>query len=111
MAETLRSDGRAVEVVVTTAVAKGDAVLADDWHGIAMGSASSGETVALEIAAREHELNIGSVVAAKGALLYLDASTGAITATSSGNRPFIKVTVAKDANNYVWGILLPQTTV
>lgn len=111
MAETLRSDGKAVEVVVTKAYAKGDAVLAQGWHGIAMGSASSGETVAIEVATREHEINVGGVAAAKGALLYLDASTGAITATSSGNRPFIKVTVAKDANNYVWGILLPQTTV
>jgi len=110
MAETLRSDGRAVEVVATKTVAKGDPVLAESWHGIAMGAAASGETVALEIAAREHEINVGGVAAAKGAILYLDASTGAVTATSSGNRPFIKVTVAKDANNYVWGILLPQTS-
>lgn len=108
MAETLRSDGKAVDVTVDAAVEKGDVVLAQGFHGIAMGDAASGEEVALEIALREHEINVGSVTAAKGATLYLTPA-GAITATASTNRPFLKVTVAKDANNYVWGVLLPQS--
>lgn len=108
MAETFRSDGKAVDVTVSAEVEKGDVVLAEGFHGIAMGNAASGEEVALEIALREHEVNVGeSVAAAKGAVLYLTAA-GAITATVGSNRPFLKVTKAKDANNYVWGVLLPQ---
>lgn len=107
MASTLRSDGKAVEVVVSKAYTKGDVVLEQGFHGIAMENAASGDTIAIEIALREHEVNVGSVAAAKGAVLYL-TSAGAISATASGNRPFLKVTLAKDANNYVWGVLLPQ---
>lgn len=109
MADSFRSDGKAVDVVVAAAVTKGSPVVAEGWHGVAMADAASGETVALEVAAREHEFTVGGgVTAAKGDILYL-TSAGAFTNTSSGNRPFIKVTVAKDANNVVWGILLPQT--
>lgn len=113
MADTLRSDGKAVEVAVNATVTKGDLVrknvnTTEDFFGIAMQDAVSGDTIAIEIAQREHEINVGGVTAAKGAVLYLDASTGAITATSSGNKKFLKVTVAKDSNNYVWGVLLPQ---
>lgn len=108
MAETLRSDGKAVDVTVSATVTKGDVVLAEGFAGIAMQDAVSGETIALEIAQREHEINVGSVVAAKGAVLYL-TSAGAITATVGSNKPFCKVTVAKDANNVVWAVLLPQS--
>lgn len=77
-----------------------------------MQDAVSGETIALEIAQREHEINIGSVAGAKGAILYITAATGAITATAgSGKAPFAKVTVAKDSNNVVWAVLLPQGVV
>lgn len=108
MAETLRSDGKAVDVVADKSVTKGDPVLLEGFHGIAMSDASSGDTLAIEIALREHEINVGaSVTAAKGDVLYL-ASDGSITNTSTGNRAFAKVTLAKDANNYVWAVLLPQ---
>lgn len=110
MADTLRSDGKAVDVVVSATVTKGVPIVAEGWHGIPMADAVSGETVALEVATREHELTVdSSVVAAKGDILYL-TSAGVIDDSSSGNRPFLKVTVAKDANNVVWGILLPQVT-
>lgn len=107
MAETLRSDGKAVEVTLEKTVTKGDVVLAEGFFGISMQSGSSGDIIAIEIAQREHEIQVPSEVSAsKGDVLYLDAN-GAITTNSSG-RPFLKVTKAKDANNYVWGILLPQ---
>lgn len=107
MSETLRSDGKAVEVTLTSTVSKGDVVLADGFFGIAMQSGSSGDVVALEIAQREHEIEIPSGLSAdKGDILYLNSS-GVITTTDS-DTPFMKVTKAKDANNYVWGILLPQ---
>lgn len=107
MSETLRSDGKAVDVTLTSTVSKGDVVLVDGFFGIAMQSGSSGDVVALEIAQREHEIEIPSELSAdKGDILYLNSS-GVITTTSS-DTPFMKVTKAKDANNYVWGILLPQ---
>ena len=112
MAETLRSDGKAVDVTVDATITKGDVVYKDGFAGIARQDAVSGETIALEIAQREHEINIGSVAGAKGAILYITAATGAITATAgSGKAPFAKVTVAKDSNNVVWAVLLPQGVV
>lgn len=112
MAETLRSDGKAVDVTVDATITKGDVVYKDGFAGIAMQDAVSGETIALEIAQREHEINVGGISAAKGAILYITAATGAITATAgSGKAPFCKVTVAKDSNNIVWAVLLPQGVV
>lgn len=109
MAETLRSDGKAVEVTLTAPTEKGVQVYLDGFFGITMQAGSSGEDVAIEIAQREHELEVGSgITAAKGDILYIDAD-GAIT-NDNTDVPFMKVTVAKDANNYVWGILLPQKT-
>lgn len=107
--DTLRSDGNAVEVTAPDAGCdKGDVIVANDFFGIAMVDADSGETLAIEIAQREHEIAIpADVAAAKGAILYLTAA-GVIDDEASGNKAFLKVTVAKDSNNYVWGILLPQ---
>jgi hypothetical protein len=111
MADSLRSDGKAVNVTYSRATpkAKGNPELLDEFHGILMQSASSGDEVALEIAQREHEITVGAgITAAKGDILYIDTD-GAITNTNS-DRPFMKVTVAKDASNIVWGIILPQKT-
>lgn len=107
MADTLRSDGNAVEVAAPNAgVSKGTPILSDGFHGIAMHDAASGETVAIEIAQREHELNVGGVTAAKGDILYI--TTANVISNTNTNRAFFKVTVAKDSNNIAWGILLPQ---
>lgn len=109
MTVTLRSDGKAVDVELTETTAKGEVISIDGFFGITMAAGSSGDTVAIEIAQREHEISIpGELTANRGDILYLDSS-GAITTTDS-DKPFMKVTVAKDANNYVWGILLPQYT-
>jgi predicted RecA/RadA family phage recombinase len=107
MADTLRSDGKAVEVTLLSTVSKGELVYLDDFFGITMQAGSSGDIVAIEIAQREHELEVGAgITAAKGDVLYVDGE-GEIT-NDSGDTAFMKVTKAKDANNYVWGILLPQ---
>lgn len=106
--ETLRSDGKAVRLTANAVVTKGDVVYLDGFFGVAMHDAVSGEEFEAEIAQREHEINVGqSITAAKGDVLYI-TSAGAISNSAGGNKPFMKVTVAKDANNYVWGILLPQ---
>jgi hypothetical protein len=73
-----------------------------------MADGSSGDTIAIEIALREHEIEVGAgITAAKGDILYIDTS-GDIT-NDSGDTPFMKVTSAKDANNIVWGVLLAQS--
>lgn len=111
MAETLRSDGKAVDVTVLGTVTKGDVVSADGFAGIALQDAVSGEEIAIEIATREHELTVGSsVTAAKGDILYVVTDTGVLSNTDDGTtKPFAKVTVAKDANNVCWAVLLPQS--
>jgi|SRR3972149_8456538 len=109
MAETLRGDGKAVDITLTEYKAKGSVVLVDGFFGITMAAGSSGDTVAIEIALREHEIAVPEgVTASKGDILYL-STAGVITNTTS-DKPFMKVTVAKDSNNYVWGVLLPQYT-
>lgn len=107
--ETLRTDGNAVDVVFTggTPQEKGTPWVDDGFFGILMAAASSGDTVAMEIAQRVHELVVGSgITAAKGDILYISAAR-AITNTAS-DTPFMRVVKAKDANNVVWGLLLPQ---
>jgi hypothetical protein len=107
--ESLRSDGKAVEVTLVATTEKGYPVYLDGFFGIAMQSGSSGDVVAIEIASREHEVTVGSgVSAAKGDMLYI-ANDGTISATDDGNTvPFMKVTKAKDENDVIWGILMPQ---
>jgi len=105
---SMRQQGGAVDVTVTQeAVLKGEPVLADGFHGIAMQNASSGDEIAIEIAQRVHELNVGSLTAAKGDILYITAA-GALTNTVGSNKKFGKVVSAKDSNSIAWVLLLPQ---
>jgi hypothetical protein len=104
------SDGDAVDVTLNRATLKGKPGYFQGFHGMTQGAGSSGDLVALEISNREHELVVGSgVSAAKGAILYIHFD-GTVDATASNGVPFLKVTVAKDANNVVWGVILPQNT-
>jgi hypothetical protein len=117
-----RSDGKAVVVTAVSEFDKGAFVRKHrgvdvSWSGFACANAVSGDQVALTIAPYEFELMIPSDVEAEvGAILYIEKDTGEITdkeETGEGenekdNVPFMKVTVEKDENNVVWGILLPQ---
>ena len=106
--QTMRSDGKAVEVVLTADTEKGTPVYLDGFHGITLERGDSGETVAIEVAQREHEITVEEgVTADKGDILYIH-DDGSVDATASEGVAFMKVTVAKDDNNVVWGILLPQ---
>lgn len=103
---SMRTQGAAVDVTLTKAVEKDNVVVADGFFGIAMQNGSSGDEIAIEIAQRVHELNVGSIAAAKGDLLYVDAD-GVLT-VDSGDTLFGKVVSAKDSNNIAWVLLLPQ---
>lgn len=104
---SFREDGKAIDVYVSYDADKDDPVFAEGFHGMAMEDAASGDKVAIEIAQRVHEIVVGSgVTAAKGDILYINDDQ-TITDTT-GDRPFMIVTVEKDANDVVWGLLLPQ---
>jgi len=117
-----RSDGKAVVVEAVSDFDKGAFVRKHvgvdvSWFGFACQDVVSGDNVALTVAPYEFELVIPSDVEAEvGSILYLVKDTGEITdeeSTGEGeeeedNVMFMKVTVAKDANDVVWGILLPQ---
>jgi len=112
-----RSDGKAVLVEAVSAFDKGTFVRKNrgvnvSWYGFACEDAESGDQVNLDISASEFELVIpADVDAAVGAILYITKDTGEITdeeGEDMENVMFMKVTVAKDNNNVVWGIQLPQ---
>lgn len=104
---SLRSDGKAVEVTLVETTAKDELVLLDGFFGITMAAGSSGDTVAIEIAQRVHELTLPEgVTADKGDLLYV-SDAGVITNTDTDNL-FGKVVLSKDSNNIAWVLLLPQ---
>lgn len=110
MAVNLRSDGKAVDVVIPAGyakVTKGDLILAEGWYGVAMNDGVKGDTIAIETTQREFVFTVGgSITAAKGDVLYL-SNAGAITNTDT-DTPVLKVTKAKDSNNVIWAKLLPQ---
>ena len=107
--ETLRTDGNAIDIDLTQTVEKGDYFVDDEYFGIAMEAGSSGDTIAMEIAQRVHEISIGELTGAKGDIIYI-TTAGVLTTTVGTNKPFMKVVQEKDSNNYIWGLLLPQMT-
>lgn len=112
MTVNLRSDGRAVDVVIPSkypTVTKGDLIQADGWYGVACTNGKQGDVIAIETTQREFAFTVdASVVAAKGDILYIDATTGKITATKGTNTPALRVTKAKDTNNVIWAKLIAQ---
>jgi len=106
MSETLRSDGKAVVVLLSSTKSKGDFTLVQGFHGTVMNDGVSGQEVALEIAQRVVEVNIGSLTGAKGEIIYMNGA-GVLTNTNT-DRPVLKVVKAKNAGNYVQALVLPQ---
>lgn len=120
MSVNLRSDGKAVDVVIpgsyTDGVAKGDLIVAQGWYGVAMNDGVAGDTIAIEVTQREFVFTVDAgVSAAKGAVLYLDGDNELTDDADDGDAeapvaytPVLKVTKAKDSNNVIWAKLLPQ---
>jgi hypothetical protein len=112
-----RSDGKAIVVEAVSAFDKGAFVTKNrgidvTWYGFACADAQSGDQVAIDVSMSEFELVIPAGLTANvGDLLYVVHATGVITDTDPDDGSvtrFLKVTVAKDSNNVVWGIQLPQ---
>jgi len=105
--DNLVSDGNAVNVTLSQTVTKGQPVYAEGFHGVAMTDGVSGDTIAIETTTREFEHEVGAgVTAAKGDILYITTDGTDVVDATDTERPFGKVTVAKDANNVVWYKLL-----
>ena len=108
MSVTLRSDGKAVDVVLSADATKGDLVVAQGWFGVAMNDGVTGDTIAIEVSEREFVFAVDAgLTAAKGDVLYV-TSAGALSNTAASNKPALKVTKAKDSNNVIWAKVLPQ---
>jgi len=107
MARVKVSDGKSVKVVASKAYLDGDFAVEQGFHGFVIGDTASGAPVVLNIEQAEFEFVLAG--ATVGDIVYADA-TGALTLDdgAGANRPVLKVTVASDANNVAWGILLPQ---
>jgi len=110
------NDGKAVNVTLTAAVAKGQVVVAQGWVGIAESNGVIGETIALAIDDRAYQFTVPAALAvAKGEIIYLvlasvtghtpqDAAYTKVPA--AGSVAFFKAMEAKDANNVVIGRML-----
>lgn len=107
-----RTDGRAVDVLVSGAAVEKDApVYFQGFHGFTMDRAEVGELVAIDVAEQVWEIEIPSALAAaKGATLSIstDGNHTIGAAEAADSVPFVKVVEAKDANNIVWAKQLPQ---
>jgi len=111
MARAKVSDGKSVKVTATKAITNGDFVVEAGFHGFAFQDAASGEEVVLDIDLAEFEftlagVTVGDVIYYDGTNLTLSADDGGSPATSY--RPVIRATTDSDANDVVWGVLLPQ---
>jgi hypothetical protein len=110
------SDGKAVNVAITSTVEKGAVIVAQGWAGIAGSDGDSGDNVALIVDDREHQFIVPAGLAvAKGAIVYITVATitghypddeAYTTSAGAGKVAFFKATAAKDSNNMVTGILL-----
>lgn len=110
------SDGKALNVALTSTVVKGAVIVAEDWLGIAGSDGDSGETIAMIVDDREWQVEVPvGLTATKGMILYITVATitghypddeAYTTSAGAGKLAFMKLTSDKDANNIVTGIML-----
>lgn len=110
------SDGKAVNVTLSSTVLKDWLVVVEGWIGIADSSGDSGEEIALSVDNYEYQLTVPSGLAvAKGAIIYITVATitghrpddaAYTTSAGAGKVAVFKATAAKDVNNVVTGIML-----
>ncbi|RXM79585.1 hypothetical protein DP144_01905 [Clostridium tetani] len=110
------SDGKSVKVTVpeNTSIKAQQFYLLDGFFGIAMESiiTVSGETEELTLSIEQAEYETDNIVTTEsfkvGELIYWNSTSKKFTTTKGENRLVGKVTVAKDSNNVIWFLLLPQ---
>lgn len=112
----LESDGKAVDVDLTSTVTKGQLAYVDGWLGITNRSGDSGDSVSLSVDNREYQWEVPSNLSvSKGDIVYVDVtdltghsvdSTAYSTTSDGSKKALFKATADKDTNNIVTGIML-----
>lgn len=110
------SDGKAVNVLLTATVSKGQVAVVEGWLGITGASGDSGDYIALIADNREYQFTVPATLdVSKGDIVYIAVAdiTGHIpddtawaTSAGSGAVAFFKATADKDDNDVVTGIML-----
>ena len=114
----LESDGKAVDVDLTSTVGKNQVAVVAGWLGVSQASGDSGDTVALAVDDREYQFTVPDTLdVSKGDIVYVEVAdlTGHIpddaaygTTAGAGLIAFFKATMDKDANNVVTGIMIAK---
>ena len=112
------SDGQSVMLTVTATVAADRVAVVDGWVGVTNGSGNSGDLVALGLDLVERQLIVPSGLSpAIGDIIYITIATitghypddaAYTTSAGAGKVALGKVTVAKDANDVLEYITLPN---
>lgn len=110
------SDGRAVTVLLTSTVAKGQVAYAETWLGVANDDGDSDDYISLSIAHEEYQFTVPTALdVSKGDKVYVDQAdlTGhipdstAYTKTADGTKLLLFIATSdQDANDIVTGILV-----
>jgi hypothetical protein len=110
------SDGKAVNVTLTTTVAKGAVIYAEGWLGIAGSDGESDDVIACIVDDREYQFEVPTgLTVNKGDIVYITVATvtgeypddeAYTTTAGAGKRAFFKATAAKDANDIVTGVMI-----
>ena len=112
----LESDGKAVDVTLTSTVGKDRVAVVESWVGITLASGDSGDGIALAVDDREYQLEVPAGLAVnKGDIIYVEVAdvtghypddTAYSTTAGAGKVAFMKASMDKNADNVVTGHLL-----
>jgi len=112
------SAGRAVNVDLLYTVSAEDVLYVDGFLGVAAADGESGNNIALTIDHSEYQFSVpAGLTVVKGNTVYIEVAdltghkpddTAYSTTAGAGKVALFKATKAKDVNNNVRGILLPE---
>lgn len=107
MANTRRTDGKAVQLVAPVDVEAGEPVLINGWHGVAVRGTKADDLVAVEVEASVHELELasGETGAQVGDIVFIHGDTASEDVTleleASGGVAFAKIVEVDDENELI----------
>lgn len=107
MANTRRTDGKAVQLVAPVDVDTGEPVLIDGWHGVAVRKTEATDLVAVEVESSVHELELasGETGAGVGDIVYIHGDTAnenvELKLEASGGVAFAKIVEVDNDNELI----------
>lgn len=112
------SDGQSVQLTLSYTVAAKQVAVINGWVGVTETAGESGDEVAVSVQQCERQFTIpSSLDPAIGSIVYIEIAdltghtpddTAYSTTAGAGKVAFFKTTSAKDANDVVTGIVLPN---